>query len=139
MDIEIPEVCIKEAQTVYDEGFFVDHRYGDGDGWCSAAIHSFVHEDADNTLMGWHHTKNPNGHGLSEDTVKWGWTEIAEYAPETKRWLEDFPHKSYRRLRFMLLEPEGRIEAHNDANKQRIKEGRVRTVSYTHLTLPTKA
>ena len=26
MDIEIPEVCIKEAQAVYDEGFFVDHR-----------------------------------------------------------------------------------------------------------------
>ena len=43
MDIEIPEICIKEAQEVYDQGFFVDHRYGDGDGWCSAAIHSFVH------------------------------------------------------------------------------------------------
>ena len=42
IDIEIPEVCIEEAQAVYDEGFFVDHRYGDGDGWKSASIHSFV-------------------------------------------------------------------------------------------------
>ena len=35
MDIEIPEVCIQEAQAVYDEGFFVEHRFGDGGhgGW----------------------------------------------------------------------------------------------------------
>ena len=109
MDIEIPEVCIQEAQTVYDEGFFVDHRYGDGDGWCSAAIHSFVEKGSDPSL-GWHHTKNPDGHGLSEDNVDWGWTEIAEVAPETKRWLEDFPHRNYRRLRFMLLKPSFKIK-----------------------------
>ena len=42
MDLDIPEECIKEAQAVFDEGYFVDHRYGDGDGWRSAAIHSFV-------------------------------------------------------------------------------------------------
>ena len=35
--------------------------------------------------------------------------------PETKRWLEHFPHKHYRRLRFMLLKPQGRIETHNDS------------------------
>ena len=128
IDIEIPEVCIKEAQKVYDEGYFVDHRYGDGDGWKSASIHSFVHEDKD-IGMGWYHTKNPSGHGLTEENVKWGWTEIAEVAPETKRWLEDFPHKSYRRLRFMLLEPEGRIEKHNDASNQRIREGRIRNIA----------
>jgi len=129
MDIEIPEVCIKEAQTVYDQGFFVEHRFGDGDGWCSAAIHSFVHEDEKNTSMGWYHTKNPNGHGLTEENVKWGWTEVAEYAPETKRWLEDFPHKSYRRLRFMLLEPGGSIEAHHDSNTARDARGDRRNIA----------
>ena len=66
---------------------------------------------------------------MQEENVKWGWTEIAEIAPETKRWLEDFPHKSYRRLRFMLLEPEGRIEKHNDASNQRIREGRIRNIA----------
>ena len=30
IDLEIPDVCISEAQAVYDEGFFVDHRYGSG-------------------------------------------------------------------------------------------------------------
>ena len=42
IDLEIPEVCISEAQTVYDEGFFVEHRYGDGGGWESAALYGFT-------------------------------------------------------------------------------------------------
>ena len=129
VDIEIPEVCIQEAQDVYDAGFFVDHRFGDGDGWCSAAIHSYVHKDKPNTSMGWHHTKNPSGHGLTEENVKWGWTEIAEIAPETKRWLEHFPHKHYRRLRFMLLKPQGRIETHNDSNPPRDARGARRNIA----------
>ena len=129
LPLEIPKECIAEAQAVFDEGFFVDHRYGDGDGWCSAAIHSFVHEDAPNTRLGWHHTKNPAGHGLTEDSVKWGWTEIADIASETKRWLEEFPNKGYRRCRFMLLRPEGRIEAHNDSNAPRDARGARRNIS----------
>jgi hypothetical protein len=83
----------------------------------AASLHGFVPNTAKDTSMGWHYTKNPSGHGLSEDAVKWGWTEVAEVAPETKRWLEDFPHKTYRRCRFMLLRPEGRIEAHHDQDK----------------------
>ena len=67
--------------------------------------------------------------GLNEKNVKWGWPEIAEYAPETKRWLEDFPHKRYRRCRFMLLKPNGAIEKHNDSNQKRDKEGRTRNIS----------
>jgi len=130
IDIEIPEICIKEAQAVYDEGFFVNHRYGDGDGWCSASLHSFVEKGKD-LQFGWHHTKNPDGHGLHESKVEWGWTEVAEVAPETKRWLEDFPHKenSYRRLRFMVLKPQGRIVAHNDSNIKRDREGRTRNIA----------
>ena len=114
IDLDIPQECIAESQAVYDEGFFVDHRYGDGDGWCSASLHSFVHEDESDTRMGWYHTKNPSGHGLTEENVKWGWTEVADVAPETKRWLEEFPHKNYRRCRFMLLKPQGEIKAHHD-------------------------
>ena len=62
----------------------MDHRFGDGDGWCSAAIHSYVHKDKPNTSMGWYHTKNPDGHGLREEDVKWGWTEIADLATARK-------------------------------------------------------
>ena len=129
LPLEIPEECIKEAQTVFEEEFFVEHRYGDGDGWCSASIHSFVHKNARSTRGGWRHTKNPDGHGYKEDNVKWGWTEVADYAPETKRWLEDFPHNHYRRLRFMLLKPEGRIEQHHDSNAPRDARGDRRNIS----------
>ena len=75
--------------------------------------------------------QNPDGHGYKEEDVKWGWTEVAEVAPETKRWLENFPHKenSYRRLRFMVLKPQGRIIAHNDSNKKRDQEGRTRNIA----------
>ena len=104
---------------MYDEGFFVPHRYGDGDGWESASLHGFVPETAENTDMGWHYTKNPSGHGLTEETVKWGWTEVQEVAPETKRWLEEFPHNKYRRCRFMLLRPGGEITADHDQHGKR--------------------
>ena len=129
IDLEIPEIFIKEAQAVYDEGFFVDHRQQDGSGWWSSAIHSFVHEDKYDTSLGWHHIMNPTGHNYTEDTVKWGWTEVVEVAPEMKRWLEDFPHKRYRRCRFMLIKPGGNINAHHDAKDERINEGRQRNIS----------
>jgi len=129
IDLEIPEIIIKEAQAVYDEGFFVPHRLQDGDEWWSASIHGFVHEDEADTSLGWRNTMNPSGYGYSENTVKWGWTEVAEVAPEMKRWLEDFPHKHYRRCRFMLIKPGGSITAHHDAGDERINEGRQRNIS----------
>ena len=66
MDLGIPKVCIKEAQQIYDEGFFVPHRSSDGDGWWSSALHGFVPK-GERISMGWHHTKNPSGHGFSEE------------------------------------------------------------------------
>ena len=129
IDLDIPESIIKEAQAVYDEGFFVPHRLQDGDEWWSSSLHGFVTETDNDTSMGWHYTKNPSGHGLTEDAVKWGWTEVAEVAPEMKRWLEDFPHKHYRRCRFMLIKPGGSINAHHDAGDTRINEGRQRNIS----------
>ncbi len=129
IDLEIPEVLVEEAIRVYEEGFFVPHRYGDGDGWYSCAIHGFVSEDEPDTSLAWRHTKNPSGHGLTEDNVKWGWSEVAEVAPEMKRWLEEFPHDRYRRCRYMLLESGGSIETHHDASDKRIAEGRLRNIS----------
>ena len=128
IDIEIPEICIQEAQAVYDEGFFVEHRGSDGNGWCSTSLHGFVPEGED-ISMGWHYTNNPEGHGFTEESVEWGWTEIAEITSETKRWLEDFPHSNYRRLRFMLLKPKGHIIAHHDSSPKREAEGKRRNIS----------
>ena len=128
MDLEIPKECIKEAEAVFDEGFFVEHRGSDGNGWASSALHGYVPKGEDVSL-GWHYTMNPSGHGLKEEDVDWGWTELQEIAPETKRWLEDFPHKYYRRCRFMLLRPEGEIVQHHDSNLPRDERGDRRNIS----------
>tara|TARA_B100000749_G_C18397693_1_gene453229 strand:- start:47 stop:739 length:693 start_codon:yes stop_codon:yes gene_type:complete len=128
MDLDIPKECIKESQAVYDEGFFVNHREDYGNGWASSALHGYVPKGGD-ISMGWHYTNNPEGHGFTEESVEWGWTELQEIAPETKRWLEDFPHTRYRRCRFMLLRPKGYISQHNDSNEKREEEGRIRNIS----------
>ena len=115
IDLEIPDVCISEAQAVYDEGFSLCHIVMEME--MDGSQHHFM--DLYPTLLKirvWDGTtqKIPLVMASQKKTVKWGWTEIAEITPETKRWLEDFPHKTYRRCRFMLLRPNGRIEAHHD-------------------------
>ena len=78
IDLEIPDVCISEAQAVYDEGFFVDHRYGMESFRKVEAYrkHSqFCSQGLGNTDLWMVHTKNPNGHGLWS-TVKWGWMRL---------------------------------------------------------------
>ena len=78
-------------------------------------------------------TKNPNGHGLTEDTVKWGWTEV-QHAPETKRWLEDFPHKTYRRCEIYATKTNGRI-AHTTTETRTIPTRKRRTIAFLLSTL----
>ena len=46
----------------------------------------------------------------------WDWTDVCHYAPKTVEFFKkDIPLKNYRRLRYMLLEPEGYILEHSDA------------------------
>ncbi len=125
IDIDIPEECISEAQQVYEEGYFVKHR--DTQGWASSSLHGFVPKGQD-IKYAWRYT-GPNGdYGLEWEDIEWGWSEIQELAPETKRWLLDFPHKEYARCRFMLLEPGAHIPPHNDSFKEREDKGQKRFI-----------
>lgn len=102
-DILIPEEVIKEAQTIYEKGLFVDHRESHGKGWKSCALHG---EE-------WNITQyNPDA------KEKYKWTMLTEYAPTMTRWLkEEFPNNDhYSRCRFMLLEPGGFIRKHTDTH-----------------------
>lgn len=129
IDIEIPEIVKAEAQAVYDEGFFVPHRDSNGSGWWSSALHGWSPKDERNTDQAWRYTMNPDGYGFNENDVNWGWSIMQDIAPETKRWLEDFPNKGYRRCRFMLLKPDGYINKHHDASEKRIADGRQRNLA----------
>jgi hypothetical protein len=129
IDADIPEIVKKEAQTVFDEGFFVPHRDSNGVGWWSSSLHGWAPKDERDASQGWRYTMNPSGYGYDEKDVNWGWTDMQEYAPEMKRWLEDFPNKGYRRCRFMMLQPDGGIIKHHDADERRIADGKQRNLA----------
>lgn len=112
LKLQLPEESINEVQNVFDENFFVKHRGQNHLGWMSATIHGL---DGD-----WYKTMSGKQYGYTGDSdpsINWTWTEVAEYCPETVRWLkEEFPSKTFRRVRFMLLEPGGYILDHSDYN-----------------------
>lgn len=89
-----------------DAAKFVDHRGLEHPGWNSCAIHGI---DADKTgaWTNYGYTK--------EEDVPYRWTSISEHTPNIKSFWEQFPYERYRRIRFMELEPGGRISPHSDA------------------------
>lgn len=111
IDIDVPEAMANEAKAVYDLGYYVEHRLTEG--WSSAPVHTWGHS----LPIPWENTQGP-----VETNVKWGWTEVAEHAPETVRWLKDFPHKQLNRCRFMCLEPGATIPGHHDSTHKNIFE-----------------
>ena len=119
IDLDIPEVCLLEAKKIYEEGFFVKHRSGEGGDWYSCALHGW-NEKEENLLDGWKNTQSPRWKGLNFEDVDWGWTVIQEIAPETKRWMEDLPHYHYKLGRFNLLRPNGYIGLHTDWDKRNV-------------------
>lgn len=112
LKLQLPEQSIQEVHDVFEENFFVQHRGQNHQGWKSATIHGL---DGD-----WYKTMSAKQYGYIGDhdpNLTWDWTEVAEYCPETTRWLkEEFPSDTFRRVRFMLLEPGGYILDHSDYN-----------------------
>lgn len=86
---------------------FVDHRGSDHPGWNSCCIHGI---DVDKTGAWTNY-----GDWTSEDQVPYRWTDISEHTPVIKKFWQQFPYERYRRIRFMELEPGGRISPHSDA------------------------
>jgi hypothetical protein len=85
---------------------FVDHRGSEHPGWNSCCIHGI---DVDKTGA-W----TRYGYSKEED-VPYKWTSISKHTPSIKKFWEEFPYERYRRIRFMELEPGGRISPHSDA------------------------
>ena len=85
---------------------FVDHRGSTHPGWKSSCIHGI---DVDKTES-W-----TNYGYATEDDVPYKWTSISEHTPNIKKFWQEFPYERYRRIRFMELEPGGRISPHSDA------------------------
>lgn len=94
-----------EAQNLRHR--FVDHRGDNGTGWKSLCIHGISAE----------HTNSAASYGFSDDTAPYDWTDIQEQCPVTVDFFRNhFHYQSYQRVRFMLLEPGGYIEPHQDSD-----------------------
>ncbi len=85
---------------------FVDHRGPDHPGWNSSCIHG-IDVDKTGAWTNYGYTK--------EEDVPYKWTSISEHTPNIKKFWQAFPYERYRRIRFMELEPGGRISPHSDA------------------------
>ena len=110
LDIQLPKESIKEVQTVYDEEFFVSHRGKKHKGWESTCIHG-IDGAYWKTMSG----KQYGYESDSDSDILWDWTDVCHYAPKTVEFFKkDIPLKNYRRLRYMLLRPDGYILEHSD-------------------------
>ena len=111
LDIKLPKESIEEVQSVYKEKFFVPHRGKKHKGWQSTCIHG-IDGMFFKTMSG----KQYGFESDSDEKIRWFFTDVINYAPKTTEFFKkDIPLKNYRRLRYMLLEPEGYILEHSDA------------------------
>lgn len=85
---------------------FVDHRGDEHPGWNSSCIHG-IDVDKTGAWTNYGYTK--------EEDVPYKWTSISDHTPNIKKFWESFPYERYRRIRFMELEPGGKISPHSDA------------------------
>lgn len=104
LNIDAPYAeMLAEARALKER--FVIHRDDQSEGWRSLTIHGVAS----------HVTNVPEMHGLNSDEVTYQWTDVAEYCPVTVNYFKNvFPYRSYQRLRYMLVEPQGYIMPHSD-------------------------
>lgn len=104
LDVDIPLDLWKQESQCAE---YVDHRGKDHPGWNSSCIHGI---DVDKTGAWTNY-----GDWSREQDVPYKWTSISKHTPNIKKFWEEFPYESYRRIRFMEVEAGGIISPHSDA------------------------
>lgn len=110
LDLEIPwKEIYQEALDVKDQ--CIVHREHEGNGtWKSICLHGI---DAEYTNDWMYYDRE----FLEEPTYKW--TRISNQCPITTEFFKNnFPYKTYKRLRFMWIEPGGYILPHQDNHER---------------------
>lgn len=111
--IEVPhEDMLAEARAL--KRAFVAHRsdHDQSRGWRSICIHGLSSA----------HTASFQAYGYTDERdVPYDWTDICKFATRTHAFFRDtFGYRSYRRVRFMLLEPGGYVMPHVDFPDDRL-------------------
>jgi len=88
------------------EPYYVPHREDETHkGWESCCLHGL---DIDKTRVA-------KEYGYDDElNAPYKWTELAELTPNAKQFWDKFPAEKYSRIRFMKLNPGGKIDWHND-------------------------
>ena len=94
----------EEAKVISD--YLVKHRESEPHvNWKGCCIHGI--------------STNSTGHWSKyadyESEVSYHWTELSKEVPTITKFWKNFPVESFARLRFMTLDPGGRISPHSDA------------------------
>lgn len=105
LDINI-DINLWKEEAAQSVNYFVPHREDDSHGWNSCCIHGINIESTGAwTRYGY----------TDENLVPYRWTEVSDLTPNIKTFWQQFPYDSYRRIRFMEVEPGGYINPHSDA------------------------
>ncbi|MGY8868500.1 MAG: hypothetical protein ACKVJK_23075, partial [Methylophagaceae bacterium] len=91
---------LDEWKQEADAAQYVNHRGDEHPGWNSSCIHG-IDVNKTGAWTNYGYTK--------EEDVPYQWTSISEHTPSIKRFWDQFPYECYRRIRFMQLEPGGKI------------------------------
>jgi hypothetical protein len=105
-----------KEMTIEAEKFlnrFVKHRGDMHPGWSSIAVHG---QSAQRTQPSNYYVEE--GIDTPDNIPPYTWTEIAKDCPATVDWLKSFPIKEFQRVRYMLLEPGGFIQPHQDFDRR---------------------
>lgn len=105
LDIGI-DITSWQLESQLADPYFVAHREDNNTGWNSCCVHGI---DTDKTGA-W-----TNYGYTDESTVPYSWTALSHMTPTVKQfWQNKFPSDTYRRIRFMELEPQSAITPHSD-------------------------
>jgi|TARA_R110000803_G_scaffold36513_7_gene78443 hypothetical protein len=105
LDINFMEYLdAKEFDNV--NGHYVEHREDEThNGWESCCLHG----------LGVDKTRVAKEYGYEDElNAPYTWTSLQQVTPTAKKFWEDFPAEKYSRIRFMKLNPGGKIDWHND-------------------------
>lgn len=88
------------------DSYYVPHREKESHkGWSSCCLHG----------LGIDKTQVAKEYGYDDElNAPYEWTELSQIAPAAKMFWDKFPAERYSRIRFMKLDPAGRIDWHND-------------------------
>ena len=115
INIPVPhEEMNAEAEALISR--YTKHRGDWNPGWSSITVHG---QDIDKTQPADYYIEN--GTYTEENSPPYDWTSVAEQCPVTVDWLKNkWPFREYARCRFMLLEPNGYIQPHQDFDSRHL-------------------